>query len=70
LHWLPEWRAELARPDRTVETLSADLATDDGRRAVIDKAEACGIDLLINNAGVGRFGKVLDNDAAAEKTTV
>jgi uncharacterized protein len=67
---LAEWRAELARPDRIVETLSADLATDDGRRAVIDKAEACGIDLLINNAGVGRFGKVLDNDAAAEKTTV
>jgi uncharacterized protein len=60
----------LARPRRTVETHVADL-TDAGQRdKLIEHAEAFGIDLLINNAGVGRLGRFLDNSVEIERETV
>ena len=51
---------------RRVETLEADLAGEDGRRALIALAETLPIDLLINNAGFGAFGPCLENDRGAE----
>lgn len=64
---LAEAKATLARPGRRVETIAADLATDAGRSSFIAAAEALPIDLLINNAGLGRLGRIADNPAAAER---
>jgi len=63
-------RAELEKPGRRVEILAADLATAEGRQAVIGAGDAFALDLLVNNAGSGRFGRFLDNDAAGEAQTV
>lgn len=62
--------AALMRDGRRIEILQADLATDAGCEQVIEAADAFGIDLLINNAGLGRFGPHLTNPAAAEAMTV
>lgn len=63
---LTRLETELARPGRTVTSVAADLTTESGRQAVVAAAEAHGVDLLINNAGIGRFGRVLDNSLADE----
>jgi short-subunit dehydrogenase len=55
---------------RTVQTLAADLATDAGRDAVIAAAEAAAIDLLICNAGIARFGRVIDHPPEVERAIV
>lgn len=44
----------------TTEVISADLATPDGREAV-GKRVAEGVDLLVNNAGLGLGGELVDN---------
>ncbi|HTH96259.1 MAG TPA: SDR family NAD(P)-dependent oxidoreductase [Stellaceae bacterium] len=62
--------AALAYDGRRIETLVADLATMEGIETVTAAAEAFGIDLLINNAGLGRFGRVIDNDLAFEQAMV
>jgi short-subunit dehydrogenase len=62
--------AELMHEGRRIEVVQADLATDTGPAAVIEAADAFGIDLLINNAGLGRFGPHLTNPAEAEALTV
>ncbi len=62
--------APLMAQGRSVTCVIADLATDAGRNTTIDAAEAAEVDLLINNAGLGRFGAVLDNDPRAERATV
>ncbi|HYD67283.1 SDR family NAD(P)-dependent oxidoreductase [Azospirillum sp.] len=67
---LTRLQEDLSRPGRAVEVLAADLATDDGRAALVDKARTLEVDLLINNAGVGAFGAVLENPEEAEKQTV
>ena len=51
---------------RQVEVLAADLATAEGRAALIEAASERPIDLLINNAGLGCFGAVADNPAESE----
>lgn len=61
---------ELAREGRTVETLVADLAGDKGRADVAAAGEDFAPDLLINNAGLGAFGRVQDNDPAVERAMV
>ena len=61
---------ELMREGRRIEVVQADLATDDGCAAVIEAADRFAIDLLINNAGLGRFGPHLTNPAEAEALTV
>jgi uncharacterized protein len=58
--------AELANADRTVRSIAADLATAEGRQAVIGFAEGQPLDLLINNAGVGYLGRVADNPPERE----
>lgn len=55
---------------RQVETIVADLATDAGRSAVTAAGEAASIDLLINNAGLGTLGRVVDNAPDSERAMV
>ncbi|HET6522341.1 MAG TPA: SDR family NAD(P)-dependent oxidoreductase [Geminicoccaceae bacterium] len=62
--------AALKRPDREVATVAADLTTDEGRRAVIERAEGAEVDLLINNAGVGALGRIIDHDPERVRATV
>ncbi len=62
--------ARLAGDGRTVESVVADLGGDDGRKAVIERARAAAVDLLVCNAGLGRFGRVVDNDPETEREMV
>ena len=62
--------AELARPGRRVATKVADLAVEAEVADVVAWADAEEIDLLINNAGMGLLGGVLDHSLAAERDTV
>jgi short-subunit dehydrogenase len=62
--------AELGGAGRRVETLAADLATEAGRAALIERAAAQPVDLLINNAGLGRFGALAENSAEHEAEMV
>ncbi len=61
---------DLARPGRDIRVVVADLATDAGRDTVIAAGEAAGIDLLINNAGLGYFAPVLRNAIEQERAMV
>ena len=63
---LAQLAASLERADRPVHSLAADLATPEGRRAVIDFAADREIDLLINNAGIGHLGPVADSPPGRE----
>jgi short-subunit dehydrogenase len=67
---LDEVSAGLASPGRTIATLPADLTTDRGREAVIERARQIGVDLLINNAGRGRLGRLLDHEPEDARATV
>ena len=60
----------LSRDGRRVDTVAADLAAAEGRERVVAAAEAAEIDLLINNAGLGRFGPFLENPPEAEREMV
>ncbi len=66
---LAEIRDELAVPGRDVEVFRADLAKPDEVQALGERAEALGVDLLINNAGVGEFGAIADHALDAEVAT-
>jgi len=67
---LDDLRRAIDRFGRRVRTIVADLATDAGRTTVIAAAEAASIDLLINNAGLGTLGPVVENDPTAERSMV
>jgi short-subunit dehydrogenase len=67
---LEELGRRLARPGRTIVALAADLTTDAGRNMVIEQAARQGIDLLINNAGRGQLGRLLDHALEDERATV
>jgi uncharacterized protein len=58
--------AELATADRPVRSIAADLGTAEGRQAVIGFADGQPVDLLINNAGVGYFGPIVENPPERE----
>jgi hypothetical protein len=58
--------SELANADRPVRSIAADLATMEGRQAVIAFADGQPLDLLINNAGIGHLGRVVDNPPGCE----
>lgn len=60
----------LAQRGHAVETFAADLTREAERDSLIERADAFGIDLLINNAGAGRFGRFLDSPAEVERDTV
>jgi short-subunit dehydrogenase len=57
---------ELANAERTVRSIAADLATAEGRQAVIAFADGQPIDLLINNAGIACLGPVAENPPERE----
>ena len=61
---------ELALNGRAVKTVVADLRSAEGRRAVIGAAESAGVDLVINNAGIGRLGRVIENPEEREAEMV
>lgn len=61
---------ELARPDRPVATIAADLTQAAAIERLVAAAEDFEIDLLINNAGSGRLGAVIDNAVEDELATV
>jgi short-subunit dehydrogenase len=67
---LADLKRSMAQDGRRVETVVADLATDEGRERVIAAAEAANIDLLINNAGLGRFGAFAENPPEMEREMV
>ena len=67
---LAQLAAELALNDRPVRTIAADLSIPEGRRALIHAAEEAPIDLLINNAGLGWLGPVIDNPPEREAEMV
>ena len=53
-----------------VELIAADLATVEGRAAVIEQARASEIDLLICSAGLGRAGSFIDRPIAEARDTL
>jgi short-subunit dehydrogenase len=57
---------ELAAAGRVVETLAADLAEESGRQALIARAAELPLDLLVNNAGLGYFGPLLEHGPEQE----
>ncbi|MFQ5955994.1 MAG: SDR family NAD(P)-dependent oxidoreductase [Kiloniellales bacterium] len=63
-------KASLPTDARTVESVVANLAEDSGRNAVIERARAAAIDLLVCNAGLGRLGRVVDNKFETERQMV
>ena len=63
---LAQLAGELALNARPVRTIAADLSSPEGRRALIHAAEEQPIDLLINNAGLGWLGPVIDNPPERE----
>lgn len=66
---LEEKRAELLRKGRSVETYAADLTDERAVQELIVRADGFGVDLLINNAGVGQYGRLVDNSADSERET-
>lgn len=61
---------ELGMHGRQVRTVIADLADAEGRYAVIGAAEMAKVDLVINNAGIGQLGRVIDNSELREMEMV
>jgi short-subunit dehydrogenase len=58
--------SELANAERSVRSIAADLATAEGRQAVIAFAEGQPVDLLVNNAGIACLGPVAENPPERE----
>jgi len=61
---------ELASPGRMVRIVAADLSDDSERGGMIAAAESAEVDLVINNAGIGRLGRVIDNPPERESEMV
>ncbi len=59
--------AELAAPDRPIDTIAADLAAPQGRADVIAAADNAEIDLLVCCAGVGSARRFVDSPVAVER---
>lgn len=67
---LAQLASDLALSSRPVRTVAADLSTAEGRQAVIAAAAEQPIDLLINNAGLGWLGPVVENPPEREAEIV
>ncbi len=63
---LAQMQGELGVPGREVEVFRADLTKPDEVSALAERAEAFPVDLLINNAGVGELGAIVDHAVEAE----
>ena len=61
---------ELASPGRVVRIVAADLSEDSERGAAIAAAESAEVDLVINNAGIGKLGRVIENTPERESEMV
>jgi short-subunit dehydrogenase len=63
---LQELAAEIAGSGARASFLAGDITQPGVRRAVLDKAQSLwgGIDVLVNNAGVGAIGPFMDADEA------
>ena len=61
---------ELTSPERTVRTVIADFTEATGRDSAAAAAESATVDLVINNAGIGKLGRVIDNPAERESAIV
>ena len=62
--------AELEGPERKVTPVAADLGTVQGRSLAAAAAEEAAIDCLINNAGLGAFGRFLEPESGMEALTL
>lgn len=56
-------------PERT-ETVAADLATAEGVEAVALAADGAGVDLLVNNAGLGEYGAFVHESFESHRKTL
>ena len=61
---------DLSTSERSVMTVTADLATAEGRRHVIKTAQECSVDLLISNAGNGFGGSFGTTPIADEQHSI
>jgi hypothetical protein len=61
---------DLTSAERLVRTVVADLTLAEGRQAVIAAAESAEVDLVVNNAGIGQLGRVIDNPESRESEMV
>jgi len=61
---------ELTSPGRVVRIVTADLSEDQERGAAIAAAESAEVDLVINNAGIGKLGRVIENTPEREAEMV
>jgi short-subunit dehydrogenase len=61
---------ELTSPGRVVRIVTADLSEDQERGAAIAAAESAEVDLVINNAGIGKLGRVIENTPERESEMV
>lgn len=57
----------LARPGRRIETTALDLAENGAAEQLAAQALDFGIDLLVNNAGLGHYGAFAENPLAVER---
>lgn len=60
----------LRRPGRRVITIAADLATREGRLAVIEGAESLAVDLFVCNAGLGSAGRFAATTLESVRETI
>lgn len=67
---LATMKEQLSVDGRNVSVVAADLATSEGRASVIATAESAGVDLLINNAGLGCYGAFVTNTPETEREMV
>jgi short-subunit dehydrogenase len=63
---LDELAKEVRTPGGTIETVAADVTSPADRQAMVDAAQKHfgGLDILINNAGIGATGHFMDSDPA------
>lgn len=61
---------ELRRDGRTVEVVTADLTSASERGELIAAADRFAPDLLVNNAGLGSWGRFLEDSAQRAEATV